>query len=137
MVSERYAGGTGARPVTTVKGGIFRVACAEKRSNMRAAGIWSDQWESGYLVRDFCMTSLMVRIVLSAMPFALLFPTVMRLCLMPMERHNLLNSPSNSFPLSVVIHAGFPHLLMMADHKALDVFQLDLDFIGTASTHRE
>ncbi len=137
MVSERYAGGTGARPITTVNGGIFRVACAEKRNNMRAAGMWSDQCESGYLVRDFCMTSLMVRIVLSAMPFALLVPTVMRLCLMPMERHNSPNSPSNSLPLSVVIHAGFPHLLTMADHRARDVFQLDLDYIGTASTHQD
>jgi hypothetical protein len=70
-------------PVRMVKGGSPMAWDGAKRRAMSATGTWSLQWESGYFSSSFRSTSFTDLMVLSAYPFALLFPTVINRCFIP------------------------------------------------------
>ena len=59
------------------------------------------------------IVSLIVRMVLSTYPFALLLPTVIRRCAMPKEAHSRSRLPWNSAPLSVRMYRGFPQVVII------------------------
>ncbi len=87
--------------------------CGVKHNSTNAGGRWLLQYDCGSLVIPFRITSLIVHMVRSTYPFALLLPTVMVRWVIPMCSHSRWRLPWNSDPLSVRMNRGFPQNVMM------------------------
>lgn len=128
-------GKIGRSPVMIANGGNPWDAAVVYLNANNAVGISSDQKCGEPSKLHLLMISLIVLIVLSTWPFALLFPTVICLCETPRWVSNLLKSAAHSAPLSVLTHAGFPHLqtTSLQNHEA--TLKACLLLMGAASTH--
>ena len=95
-------------------GGRPVILLGVKRSMANMAPRLLVQYVSGCCVSPRRMHSLIVQIVRSTYPLALLLPTVIRWWAIPRTVHNLWKLPENSAPLSVRTYLGLPQRAIMS-----------------------